>query len=479
MVAPVGKERGTWMGLNSSRARAGACVSLVLFALLAFIAAPLVRAADAGAQPPAARQSPDWLRDGVIYEIFPRAFSAEGNFKSIVPQLDRLKDLGVNVLWLMPIHPTGKLHSKGTLGSPYAVRDYDAINPDYGTPGDLKALVAAAHQRGMKVFIDIVANHTAWDAALLTRHPDWYVHDAGGKIVPPNPDWVDVADLDFSKTELRAYMDEMMVRWLRDYGLDGFRCDYASGVPTDFWESLRPKLDRVRPGLAFLAESDDPALLHSAFDVDYAWDFYHAMSAALTGRAPASSIREAWQRADARYPRGALRLRFSDNHDQLRATAQFGLPAALAASAVMFTLDGVPLLYNGMEVGDTTESTAPSLFERRPIAWEMSQGRPRVAPYYHALIALRRAHPVFTRGTVRWLRNSEEQRVLSYERAGPESLVVVVNLSSQDYAGLVDAEAGEYRDITPTAGGSPQRASALPVVFLAPWEFRVFQRVPR
>jgi len=289
-------------------------------------------------------------------------------------------------LWLMPIHPIGKLKAKGNLGSPYAVRGYD---------------------------------------------------------------------------------------------LDGFRCDYASGVPTDFWETLRPALERVRPGLALLAESEDPALLHGAFDVDYAWNLHHAMSAALAGRAPASSVRDAWQRDEARYPRGALRLRFSDNHDQLRATGQFGLPAALAASAVMFTLDGVPLLYNGMEVGDNTESTAPSLFERRPIAWEMAESRAQVGSYYRALIEFRRAHPVFTRGAVRWLRNSDEQRVLSYERSGAEALVVVVNLSSQGYVGLVDAEAGEYRDITPTGGTSPRRTSALPSVFLAPWEFRVFQRVRR
>ena len=159
----------------------------------------------------------------------------------------------------------------------------------------------------------------------------------------------------------------------------------------------------MRPGLAFLAESDDPALLRSAFDIDYAWDFYHAMSDALAGRKPASFVREVWQRAEPKYPRGALRLRFSDNHDQLRATGQAGLPAALAASAVMFTLDGVPLLYNGMEVGDTVESAAPALFERAPIQWEMAERRPQVTPYYQALAALRRAHPAFTRGAVRWL----------------------------------------------------------------------------
>jgi cyclomaltodextrinase len=258
-------------------------------------------------------------------------------------------------------------------------------------------------------------------------------------------------------------------------------------LPRDFWETLRPELDRVRPGLALLAESDEPDFLLRAFDVDYAWGFYHAMSDVLSGRAPASFLREVWEREEARYPRGALRLRFSDNHDQLRATAQFGLPAALAASALIFTLDGVPLLYNGMEVGDTTESTAPALFERAPIAWEMAERRPQVTPYYRALTALRRAHPAFTRGAVHWLRNDDEQRVLSYERTGAgESLVVVINLSSQSYMGIVETAAGEYRDITPgsratapasAAKDSGRRAATLPAVFLAPWEFRVFSRV--
>ena len=427
------------MQLNWTWVGARAC-AIALLAIIA-LATPLMSAADAA--PAAARQSPEWLRDAVIYEVFPRAFSPTADFKGVTAQLDRLKALGVTVLWLMPIHPTGKLKAKGTLGSPYAVRDFDAINPDYGTPDDLKQLVDAAHRRGMKVFIDIVINHTAWDSVLIEKHPDWYTHDSAGKIVPPNPDWVDVADLDWSRPALRQYMSEMLVRWLRDYGLDGFRCDYASGVPTDFWESVRPELDRVRPGLAFLAEADDPALLSKAFDVDYAWDFYHAMSDALAGREPASHVREVWQRAEARYPRGALRLRFSDNHDQLRTTGQAGLPAALAASALMFTLDGVPLLYNGMEVGDTTESAAPALFERMPISWEMAERRPQVNSYYRALAALRHAHPALTRGSVRWLRNSDEARVLSYERATTgESLVIAVNLSSQPWSGLVDARRG-------------------------------------
>ena len=475
------------MRLITDRARALVSASMVLMTLAAFSAAPPIRAADSAKTRPAARQSPDWLRDAVVYEVFPRAFSQEGNFKGVISQLDRLKDLGVTVLWMMPIHPVGKLKAKGTLGSPYAVRDYDAINPEYGNGDDLKALVAAAHQRGMKVFIDVVANHTAWDSVLIGKHPDWYTHDAAGSIVPPNPDWVDVADLDYSNPALRKYMSEMLVRWLRDYQLDGFRLDYASGVPTDFWETVRPALDRVRPGLAFLGESDDPALLRKAFDIDYAWDFYHAMSDALAGRTPASTVREVWERAEAKYPKGALRLRFSDNHDQLRTTGQAGLPAALAASAVMFTLDGAPLLYNGMEVGDGTESAAPGLFERAPIAWEMAERRPQVAPYYRALASLRRTHPALTRGAVHWLGNADEKRVLSYERAlAGESLVIAVNLSSIPFSGTVAMPAGEYQEITPvlpvTTPVSPaqqdsKRMAKLPGLGLAPWEFRVFRRV--
>jgi cyclomaltodextrinase len=463
---------------------------LAAFLLLtvALLSAPRALALEPAAQPPA-RQSPAWLRDAVIYEVFPRDFSPEGNFDGVARQLDRLKDLGVTVIWLMPIHPVGKLKSKGTLGSPYAVRDYDAINAEYGSADDLRRLIDGAHRRQMKVLIDIVANHTSWDSVLIEKHPDWYHHDASGKIVPPNPDWVDVAHLDYSNAALRQYMTGMMVRWVRDFGLDGFRCDYAAGVPRDYWESLRAALDQARPGTVLLAEADDPALLVRAFDIDYSWDFFHATDEVVRGHAAASTLRDIWERAAARYPRGALRLRFFDNHDELRATARAGLPAALAASALMFTLDGVPLLYNGMEVGDTTESAAPALFERMPIAWSMAERRPQVSPYYRALSNLRHSHPALTRGALRWLRNSDEQHVVSFERADATgSLLAVINLSSQSFAGVVESDRGsdngaalaDYRDVTPRglSGDLPQSRVALPAVFLGPWEFRVYSRGP-
>ena len=181
-----------------------------------------------------ARSSPAWVRDGVVYEIFPRNFSARGDFAGVIAQLDRLQQLGVNILWLMPIHPLGKLKSKGTIGSPYAVQDFYGINADYGSADDLHRLIGEAHKRGLKVIIDIVANHTAWESNLMA-HPEYYTHDASGRIIPPDPDWTDVADLNYDNQELRQYMQGMMVHWLKDFDLDGFRCDYAAGVPTDFW----------------------------------------------------------------------------------------------------------------------------------------------------------------------------------------------------------------------------------------------------
>lgn len=458
------------------------CALLRRFAMAALaglaMLAPLGAAADSTPldSPPrdysqlAARSSPAWVHDGIIYEIFPRAFSERGDFHAVTAQLDRLQQLGVNILWLMPIHPVGKLRSKGTLGSPYAVRDFYAIDPAYGTADDLHRLVSEAHKRNLKVIIDIVANHTAWDSVMMA-HPDWYTLDAGGHIMPPNPDWTDVADLNYDNAGLRRYMQDMLVHWLRDFDLDGFRCDYAAGVPTDFWEPVRDALSKAKPDIVMLAEADSPELLVKAFDVDYAWKLYGTLAEVLQNGRPASSLRDTWLADAAQYPRGALRMRFADNHDQHRAIVRFGEPAALAASALMFTLDGVPMLYNGMEVGDTAESAAPALFEKLPVYWQSAELRPQYPRVFRQLIALRRAHAALRDGELHWLHNSDEARIVSFSRqdAG-ETLVVAINLSPQPFVGVIDAGAGSYADLSTT------QSAALPVLALAAWEFRVFRK---
>ena len=379
----------------------------------------------------AARQPPDWVRDGIIYEVNPRTFSPAGNFAGITAKLDDLKQLGVTILWLMPIQPSGVLNKKGTYGSPYAVRDYDAINPDYGTAEDLKALVGAAHSRGFKVIIDIVANHTSWDSVLM-KHPEYYKKDAAGHIISPIPDWADVAGLDYSNAKLREYMVGMLQGWLRKFDLDGFRCDAAGMVPTDFWEQARPRLESVKKDIFVLAEWDSPELLVKAFDLDYAWTFHKTLTEVLQTGKPASAIRDDWEAQKAKFPHGALHMVFSDNHDEKRAIARFGEGGALAASALVFSLEGVPMLYNGMEVGDTTESGSPALFEKLPVFWGNGERRPEFRKTYETLIRLRAQHPALRRGDLKWLANDDEASVVSFIRRNEaEEVVSLVNLSNR------------------------------------------------
>jgi len=428
-----------------------------------------------------ARIPRDWVRDGVVYEVYPRAFSQAGNFNGVTAQLDRLKDLGVTIVWLMPIHPIGQEKKKGTIGSPYAVRDYYAINPDYGTKEDLKHLIAEAHRRGMKVIIDIVANHTAWDSVLM-KHPEFYKHDAKGNITYPF-DWFDIAALNYTNQDLRKYMTDMLKYWLREFDLDGFRCDVAGEVPTDFWENTRAELDRIKPDIFMLAEAHKADLLVKAFELDYSWPLHGALSDVLQGQKPASVLRVAWKEEADTWPRGALHLRFSDNHDERRAIARFGERGALAASAFIITIDGVPLLYNGMEVGDTTESGAPALFEKLPVFWPIAERRKEFPLFYQRMLSLRRSSEALRRGSLEWLRNSDESRVVTFLRRGKtEDMLVAINLSSRPFFGSVETgSTAEFSEVTPDITSDQDVAksstkSALPVIALDAYGFRIFRR---
>ena len=435
-----------------------------------------------------ARPAREWVRDGVIYEIYPRDFSAAGNFNGITAQLDRLKDLGITILWLMPIHPIGQEKKKGTIGSPYAVRDYYAINPDYGTKDDLQRLIAEAHKRRMKVIIDIVANHTSWDSVMM-KWPGFYEHDATGKITYPH-DWFDVAKLNYANPKLREYMTDMLKYWIREFDTDGFRCDVAEDVPVDFWDNARAELDKIKPDIFMLAEGHKPDLEVQAFELDYSWPLHNALTDALQGRGRASDLRAAWEEEIRHWPRGALHMRFSDNHDERRAIARFGEPAALAASALMFTLDGVPLIYNGMEVGDTTESGAPALFEKLPVFWPTAERRPEFPRFYRQMSALRKASHALRRGSLEWLHNSDEARVVTYlRRSNDEEVLIAINFSNRPFNGSIEiANGAAFTDITPDVGPplrpdapAPERAArarinALPILSLDAWGYRIFHR---
>jgi glycosidase len=447
-----------------------AALFLASFALLL----PLI-GAEPNLSTQSARQSPDWLRNAVVYEIFTRNFSEAGDFNAITEQLDELKSLGVDVLWLMPIHPSGEKLKKGRIGSPYAVRDYYAIHPDYGTPDDFKRLIDAAHQRGMKVIIDIVANHTAWDSVMM-KHRGWYKQNEAGEIIPPNPDWSDVAGLNYDSQELRRYMIDMLKFWVSEFGVDGFRCDVAFLVPTDFWEAAREELEEIKPDIFMLAEASHPELLIEAFDMDYSWPLHGTLNDVLLKGAPASKFEDTWQASRTRFPKGSLHLRISDNHDEARAVARFGVHGALAAQVLMLTLDGVPLFYNGMEVGDATESGAPALFEKLPVYWEPKE-RPPLRRIYSDLIQLRKQHAAFTNDRVVWLKNSQPSDLVTFMRSDEQSeFLVVINLSNRPVTASVEVgNAGEFNPID-LAGMDDTAREGFPRLVLDGFAWRLYQR---
>jgi glycosidase len=452
-----------------SRLRFSALLCAVLFA---------VAAAHADVFGPAtvpARPSPDWLRTGTIYEIYPRDFSPAGNLAAVTARLDDLHQLGVNILWIMPIHPIGEKFRKGGFGSPYSIRDYYAVDPNYGTLADFQQLVAGAHARGMKVIMDLVANHTAWDSVMMTNK-DFYKQDAAGNVIPPVPEWTDVAGLNYANPELRAYMIAMLKYWIKTADVDGFRCDVASNVPTDFWEQARAQLIQVKPDLMMLAEASKPELLTNAFDIDYSWPLLATLNQVLIHSAPASDVRGTWEENLNRFPKGALHMRMSDDHDEARAVARYGLNGALAASALMFTLDGVPLIYNGMEVGDATESGDPALFDKLTIFWSPKERLP-LKTIYQDLIRLREEYSAFTNGRLVWLDNDNASRVVTFLRLDDSNeFVVVVNLSNRPVSGSLKVlNAAEFKPVK-IAGLPDGPQGDLPRFQLDGFGWRIYHR---
>lgn len=422
-----------------------------------------------------ARPSPEWLRNGTIYEIFPRDFSAAGNLEGVTAKLDDLHSLGVNILWTMPIHPIGKKFRKGDLGSPYSIKDYYAVDPNYGTLQDYQRLVSEAHKRGMKVIMDLVADHTAWDSVMM-QHPEFYKHDAQGAIISPVPAWTDVAALNYDNPTLRRYMMQMLKYWVTTCNVDGFRCDAAAMVPTDFWVEARAELCQIKPDIILLAEASKPELLTNAFDIDYSWPLLSVMDEVISNQVPASKIRLSWEESVARFPKGALHMRISDDHDEARAISRYGFEAALAASALMFTLDGVPLIYNGMEAADTTRSDGDALFDKHNLSWQ-STGHPMLQNTYHDLIQLRREYAALCTSRVVWLHNSDESHLVTFLRADDkDELLVVINFADHPLTGRVDIENAD-RFVPVDISGVPRREnSALPAIQLNQYEWHIYHR---
>jgi glycosidase len=419
-------------------------------------------------------QHPAWSKNAVIYQINTRQFTAEGTFRAAERELPRLKALNVDILWLMPVNPIGVQNRKGTLGSPYAVRDYLAVNPEFGTLADLQHFVAAAHALGFHVILDWVANHTAWDNVLVAAHPDWYQHDWQGRFRPtPWFDWADIINLDYRQPGLRKYMTDAMKYWVREADVDGYRCDVAGFVPLDFWNNVRRELDAIKP-VFMLAEWESRDLQAEAFDMTYAWSWYEALHSLAQGQADVGALNNYYAWNEGFYPRDSFRMTFLSNHDKNSWDGtefeQFGeaLPAAMALSVVG---DGLPLIYNGQEAGNTKRL---QFFEKDPIVWrEHPNGE-----LYRKLFALKHAHPALWNGA--WgalmVQVPNDAGCFSFVRGNDRDQVFAVFNFSKE-AKVVHFSGGPFPGAyTDFLSGEKVTLDDATRLHLGPWAYRVFVR---
>ena len=347
------------------------------------------------------------LRNQVIYSIFVRNYSAEGTFDAVRRDLTRIRALGVDIIWLMPIHPIGEAARKGSLGSPYANRDYRSINTEFGTMADFRALVGEIHRQGMKCIIDVVYNHTSPDSLLSQEHPEWFYHRPDGGFGNRFGDWSDVIDLDYSNRGLWDYQIETLMMWAEV--ADGFRCDVAPLVPIDFWEEARSRVARVRPGCLWLAESVHPSFirfarseglqaasdgeLYRAFDMTYDYDIYDSYLNALTGRGTPADFIRALDEQESRYPGNYVKMHALENHDRPRAAGLIpDVRARRNWTAFCYFAKGAVMLYNGQESSCVDR---PSLFDRDPVDWNCGED---LSPLMRRLYAIKKA-PIFAHGS--------------------------------------------------------------------------------
>ncbi len=390
-------------------------------------------------------KSSKWMKDAVVYEVNVRQYTEEGTFNAFSEHLPRLKEMGVNVLWFMPIHPISSTKRIGPLGSYYSIKDYKGINHEFGTKEDFKKLVDKAHDMGFKVIMDWVANHTGWDHPWITNHPDWYVRDSKGNIKYPET-WEDVAQLDYSNEEMRKEMIKAMKYWVKEFDIDGFRCDYAGGVPVDFWEEATKKINPTNKLFMLAEDNVKYELLDKAFSANYGWDLYNIMNDIATGSKNAQSIISYQKRVDTLYPENTYPLLFTSNHDEnsWNGTEFERMGEAYESMSLLtFTLPGVPLIYSGQEAGLDKRL---KFFEKDEIDWTNLS----YESHYKQLISLRKdnkaLHSGKYAGDITFF--STNSKILAFIRQNDDNTVIVVmNLSDSNIDETINFAkyAGNYK----------------------------------
>ena len=421
-------------------------------------------------------ETPAWGKNAAIYELNIRQFTPEGTFNAVRPHLKRLADMGIDIIWLMPIHPISKTKRKGTLGSYYAVSGYREVNPEYGTLHDLQLLIADIRNHGMKVLLDWVPHHTGWDHPWITEHPEYYSKDSLGNIIDPINEetgeswgWTDVAELKLDNQEMRNAMIGDMVYWVQDIGIDGFRVDHAHGLPDDFWDQVSDSLARIGTPLYMLAEGEDTRLRNKQnFVATYAWKFHHAMNDVAQGKRTVGIFDTLLERDRETYTHG-YHMYFTSNHDEnsWAGTEMERMGDGHKAFAVLAaTIDGMPLIYSGQEEPLTKRL---EFFEKDTIVWKQYA----YEDFYKTLLHLKKRNVALWNGEHGALsqRINAGDRVYAFRRERDGSKVVVIlNLSPKAQTTLLTENTGEMRDVF---SGAITEIKTNTEITLAPWEYKV------
>ena len=391
---------------------------------------------------------PEWAVNANIYEVNIRQYTPEGTFNAFAEDIPRLREMGVKILWLMPVHPIGEKNRKGELGSYYSIRDYKDINSEFGNKDDFRNLVLTAHQNNMKVIMDWVANHTAWDAVWTETNPEFYERDDEGNFFPPVDDWEDVIQLDVDNPDMQEEMIQSMEYWVREFGVDGFRADVAYMVPTEFWEKARLRLDAIKP-VFMLAEAEEPELHTNAFDMSYAWDYTQTIRDIGAGRKSLHTLNEALDLNFERFNKRDYRMFFTTNHDENSWQGSdrdlygenFKNFAVLSA-----TVWGMPLIYNGQESGLDKQL---EFFEKDSIDW----GDYKFQDFYRTLLELNTSNQALFNGEIggdyEKLETDRDDSIFAYKRIGHhEQVLVILNFSDENITFSFNSGAqGDWKNV--------------------------------
>jgi len=392
---------------------------------------------------------PEWTKSANMYEVNIRQYTEEGTFKAFEEELPRLKEMGVDILWLMPIHPIGEKKRKGELGSYYSIKDYTAVNPNFGTKQDFVELVEATHEQGMKLIIDWVPNHTAWDHPWVTEHPEYYMKDSTGSITY-EADWTDIAQLNYEgDKELWDKMTDKMKYWIEEANIDGYRVDHAGhDIPLEFWKQSIPEVNKLKSDFFWLAEWNTPEM-HPWFDATYTWEYFHLGTEIAAGNEPLSRITEYMAKQDTTFPEHAYRLYFTSNHDEnsWNGTDQELYGDNFKNFTVMSTtIGGMPLVYSGQETGLDKRL---EFFQKDPINWDGYE----YEDFYRTLFELKDRNEALWNGQYggdfQQIDTTPTKDVYAYKRVkGDHEVMVVLNFSdSEQEISFDDMAATEYTDV--------------------------------